>query len=173
MSTSHAEADGGAPPAPPAGLTWGVKASFVGYVAGLPDGQILAGRGAQVLGPRHFNFEPDDDAAAGSGPALRFRGRLLMTGHGGMMYIELQDPWIEFADNGSAWLSAVFDDGAGADKCRRTLADLELDGPRLSEHGRQWAAMNVRLQGDAVHLFNGQYPAGQELDPLFALLPNA
>ena len=56
-------------PLPPPGLSWGVKRSFIDYIASLPDGSISATAGATVSGSSLFCFSPatsDYDAARGT-----------------------------------------------------------------------------------------------------------
>jgi len=61
----HADAD---PPAlPPLGLTWGIKRSFVRYLSGLPDAQVSATDGAEIVEGSLFNFP----AAASTPPPVR------------------------------------------------------------------------------------------------------
>src|SRR5512134_1772276 len=74
---------------PPLGLSWGIKRSFVDYIASLPDGSVSATDGATVSGTSLFCFSPetsDYDVARGTG-VLRFRGDVRLAGHHGMLLV--------------------------------------------------------------------------------------
>ena len=104
-------------PLPPLGLSWGIKRSFIDYIAGLPDGSVSATAGATVSGSSLFCFSPDTsdyDPALGTG-VLRFRGDVRLAGHHGMLLVRLLDPWITFT-TGSGVLSISTGDGGGQDR---------------------------------------------------------
>jgi hypothetical protein len=150
---------------PPLGLTWGIKRSFIDYIAGLPDGAVSAADGATVIEPGRFCFAPegsDYNIARGTG-VLRFRGDVRVAGHHGMMFVRLLDPWIELS-GGRGTLSISTGDGSGQERTEvgtlRAAAAREIDGYLVWEH------VDVLISPAGSELFDGQYAAGQPMDPL-------
>jgi hypothetical protein len=164
----HADAD--RPALPPLGLTWGIKRSFVRYLSSLPDAQVSATDGAEIVEGSLFNFQPAGgsfDAAARTG-VLRFRGDVRLSGHYGMMFVQLLDPWVEFTADG-----AVLTVGEPGVDTRYALATLQPapDSPVDDEGGRLWEGVQAALSAAGSETFNDQYPAGQPMDPLFIRIP--
>lgn len=151
-------------PAP--GLSWGIKRSFLDYIASLPDGSVSATGGATVAGPSLFCFSADPcdyDVASGTG-VLRFRGDVRLAGHHGMLLVRLLDPWITFT-SGSGVLSISTGDGGGQD--RTAVGFLSPAVPRTAGDGSLvWDRVDVVISPDGSELFDGQYAAGQPMDPL-------
>lgn len=153
------------------GLVWGLKDSFLAYVAGCPDGTVELSPGTGQLPDGSFYFSPDPAAPPA---ALHFRGGVRLRAHGGMLDVCLADPrvdeisgqpvltaetwkdgvWqrISFAD--LSWLPAVAgtDDDAGDGTVRTLLAE-------------------TRLHPEATALFDDTYPAGEVLSPLLVRTP--
>lgn len=153
---------------PPSGLTWGVKRSFIRYISGLPDGAVSATEGATIVESSLFNFVPDGgdfDVDTGTG-VLRFRGDVRMAGHFGMMFVQILDPWLEFTTEGAALSTlASNEDGTGRD--RVILGTLQPGSPENIDGSFVWQGIDVAISPQGSELFNGQYPAGQPMDPLF------
>ena len=153
-------------PLPPLGLSWGIKRSFIDYIAGLPDGSVSATAGATVSGSSLFCFSPDRsdyDPALGTG-VLRFRGDVRLAGHHGMLLVRLLDPWITFT-TGSGVLSISTGDGGGQD--RTAVGFLSFAKPRHADGSLVWEHVDVVISPEGSELFDGQYAAGQPMDPLF------
>lgn len=153
-------------PLPPLGLTWGIKRSFIDYITGLPDGAVSAADGATVVQSSLFCFAPEDcdyDIARGTG-VLRFRGDVRLAGHHGMMFVRLLDPWIEFT-GGRGILSISTGDGGGQE--RTEVGTLHAAAPREVDGFLVWEHVDVLISPAGSELFDGQYAAGQSMDPLF------
>ncbi|MFD1212007.1 HtaA domain-containing protein [Arthrobacter sp. GCM10027362] len=153
---------------PPLGLTWGVKRSFISYLTRLPDGAVSAADGANVVASSLFNFAPDssDYGPSSSTGTLRFSGDVRMAGHQGMMFVRLLDPWIEFrVDEAELSVSTTNDDGSGLQ--RIVLGTMRPIAPQSAPGALVWQGVDVALTEAGSEVFNQQYPAGQELDPLF------
>jgi hypothetical protein len=153
-------------PLPPLGLSWGIKRSFIDYITSLPDGSVSATNGATVAAASLFCFSPessDYDAARGTG-VLRFRGDVRLAGHHGMLLVRLLDPWITFT-RGSGVLSISTGDGGGQD--RTTVGFLSPSTPRQAGGSLVWDHVDVVISPEGSELFDGQYAAGQPMDPLF------
>ena len=153
-------------PLPALGLSWGIKRSFIDYITSLPDGSVSATEGATVAGSSLFCFSPessDYDVARGTG-VLRFRGDVRLAGHHGMLLVRLLDPWITFTA-GSGVLSISTGDGGGQD--RTAVAFLSPSQPRHDGGSLVWEHVDVVVSPEGSDLFDGQYAAGQPMDPLF------
>jgi hypothetical protein len=151
-------------PLPPPGLSWGIKRSFIDYIASLPDGSVSATAGATVSGSSLFCFSPDSsdyDVVRGTG-VLRFRGDVRLAGHHGMLLVRLLDPWITFT-SGSGVLS--ISTGGGPD--RSAVGFLSPATPRDADGSLVWDHVDVVISPEGSELFDGQYAAGQPMDPLF------
>lgn len=123
-------------------LLWGIKASLLGYVRGMPDGAVtLAGGAEEAEGGFRF-----------PGGAGAFRGSVTLTGHGGMMRVVVADPAIVETDDG--WALEIADpDDATARLRFATIA--AFDGER---------ATGAALTEDGADLFFGPYERGTPLD---------
>ncbi len=166
MSPATASPD----PLPPLGLCWGIKRSFIDYLAGLPDGAVSAADGATVDEAGRFRFAPesaDYDAGRGTG-VLRFKGDVRLAGHHGMMFVRLLDPWIAFT-GGRGILSISTGGGSGLD--RTTVAVLRSGAPRTVDGSLYWEHVDVVISPEGSDLFDGQYAEGQPMDPLFIRIP--
>jgi hypothetical protein len=154
-------------PLPPFGLSWGIKRSFIDYINGLPDASVSAVDGATVDEAGHFRFAADSsdyDTVRGTG-ILRFRGDVRLSGHHGMMFVRLLDPWIAFT-GGRGILSISTGDGIGQD--RTAVASLRSGAPHQAAEGSLvWTDVEVAITDEGSELFDGQYAAGQPMDPLF------
>ncbi len=157
----------------PPGLTWGLKRSFVRYLSFLPDGGHSEADGASLVHGNFFHFEPAEgssyDPATRTG-TLRFRGDVRLTGHHGMLFVMIADPWVEVRD-GVGVLSVV-DHRQWPDRSHRlVLATLEVAAPARAGAAWVWPETAAALAADAQWLFNDQYAPGEELDPIFMVLP--
>jgi hypothetical protein len=154
-------------PLPPLGLSWGIKRSFIDYINGLPDASVSVVNGATVDETGLFRFaaeNSDYDAVRGTG-ILRFRGDVRLSGHHGMMFVRLLDPWIVFT-GGRGILSISTGDDVGQD--RTAVASLRSGAPRQAADGSLiWADVEVAITDEGSELFDGQYASGQLMDPLF------
>lgn len=157
---------------PPAGLTWGIKRSFINYISRLPDGAVTAQEGAGIIEGSFFRFEPDGGSFDPStdSDVLKFRGQVRLSGHYGMLSLFIADPWIEFTD-GSAVLSIV-DVGGWPDRSKR-IPLLALPSTRPVSDGSALVLPETRalLSPEGAGIFNDQYQAGTEMDPVSMASP--
>jgi hypothetical protein len=157
-------------PLPPLGLSWGIKRSFIDYITSLPDGSVSVSNGATLAAASLFCFSPelsDYDPARGSG-VLRFRGDVRLAGHHGMLLVRLLDPWITFT-GGRGVLSISTGDGGGQD--RTIVGFLSPSTPHQAAGFLVWDRVDVVISPEGSELFDGQYAAGQPMDPLFIRVP--
>ena len=165
-------------------LRWGIKRSFISYLSRLPDGSVSADAGASIVSGSYFQFAPDgggpvgeagsadpgtaeDPTPAGVGTAgiRRFRGQVRLSGHHGMMSLFVADPWLEFDAEGAV-LSVADPGQVPGSGARLELLQLAVPvGPDVA--GTGWTELPAQLAPAAVDLFNGQYAAGEEMDPVF------
>ena len=127
-------------------LRWGVKRSFVRYVE-------VAG-GIEVLAPgwrdvEAFRFPLVQRRA----DQIQFSGGVAFRAHRGLLSLTLQDPWIEFDEEGGAILSVLYVANRDSDGERVIVADVSADG-------------STTLTASGVSLFDSEYAPGTELDPL-------
>lgn len=153
-------------PLPPFGLSWGIKRSFIGYVNGLPDAAVSAVGGASFDEAGLFRFSVDRsdyDAVRGAG-VLRFRGDVRVSGHHGMMFVRLLDPWITFT--GGLGILSIGTGGNDGQE-RAAVASLRAGEPRRAADGSfVWVDVEVVITDEGSELFDGQYAAGQPMDPV-------
>ena len=162
------------PETPPEGLTWGIKRSFIRYISTLPDGGHAIGDGASLAHTSFFTFAPapgstfDPVTATGT---LKFKGQVRLTGHHNMLFVMVADPWIEL-DHENAVLTVV-DATAWPDRTRRIhLATLTPGAHQVLPGGSiVFPSVQARLAESGAATFGGNYPAGEEMDPLFVFHP--
>lgn len=145
---------------PPRCLRWTVRASFLRYVAGLPDGRASATDGARITqsDPQEFVYVTDPEHS--SDDVLAFRGDVRLSGHRGLLFVRVANPRIHL-DGVQARLTVddpMTEDGTGP---RLTLVSLAIEKRR-----DDWWGTDVRLTADGVAFFNSVYPADEPFDPL-------
>ncbi len=144
-------------------LTWGVKASFRGYVqaAGgsisLSDGAAHAEDGAFI-----FKASPGGDLAISSDGeatgAMRFQGTVTFEAHGGMLKSTITELGIEVGDDGLV-LTAL----EGPMNTGRCII-AQLHSIEVSE--RETVTLGAQISIDGMYQIADNYPPGTELDPL-------
>ncbi|PCC30018.1 hypothetical protein CIK76_02645 [Glutamicibacter sp. BW80] len=142
-------------------LEWGLKASFVGYISSLPDGRIEASNGVWQVG-NNLAFPVAVDAKSPEGE-LRFNGRVSFVGHGGMMKLDLIEPRIEEHDD-LVLLSVANENGE-----RLPIAEL-VETAVSNAFGLVKTRFAASLTEQGSALFNGQYKAGQDMEPVEVVL---
>lgn len=164
-----------APPGAALGLAWGIKGSFVDYVARMPDGRHSLGAGAHRTEAGTFVFPPVRGARRTTPDGLderiwEFTGDVRFGGHFGMLFVRVADPRIAIRD-GVGELT-VADQAARDDGERETLATVVLRSVPAPEGMLAWDSTEVLLHPSAVALFNDVYPAGEPLEQLSVVLPD-
>lgn len=125
-------------------LRWSIKDSLLSYVRAMQDGRIVVDGGATDVG-HSFEF-------AGTFDPLRFAGRVMLTGHSGMMRVIIADPAIVQSATGWVLEIADPDDAAG----RISFATLtDFDGV---------TAEAAALTAEGADLFFGPYEVGTPVD---------
>jgi hypothetical protein len=151
-----------------AGLSWGVKASFTRYVDSMPDGRRGAGYGATEVDGGVFFFELEDasgfDAATRTG-IVKYRGDVRYKAHGGMLFVMIVDPWLEFRGDSTS-LTVVDADRWPERDHRITLATLLPDERGSDRLPSGWEALEARLSPQGVDVFNDVYSVGELLEPV-------
>lgn len=125
-------------------LRWAIKDSLLDYVRSMQDGRVVADGGASEVASG-FEF------SATANP-LRFRGRVTLTGHNGLMHVIIADPGI--ASTPTGWVLEIADpDEPSVRLAFATLAAFDgasASGAELTEAGSD--------------LFFGPYTAGTPVD---------
>ncbi len=142
-------------------LTWGVKASFCGYVEGV-GGSISLSDGASRTADGAFVFTavPGGDlsiAADGSASgAMHFQGTVSFDAHGGMLKSTLTELGIEVTDDGLV-LTAL-DTQMNRGRC--TIAKLEP----VKDADSEATLLRSEITLDGMLQIADNYPPGTELD---------
>ncbi|RYD32269.1 MAG: hypothetical protein EOP85_21900 [Verrucomicrobiaceae bacterium] len=147
---------------PRVGFTWGLKRSFIRYIAYLPDGNHVAEDGAYLNEATLFTYPYSSTSVSDAGE-LRFRGTVRIGGHGGLLGVLLSDPWVHLS--GNQGVLSVIDPGKWPSRSHRVvLADLEVELQDVGEGSRLHGLATLAESG--VALFDGHYPRGTALDPV-------
>jgi hypothetical protein len=136
--------------ADPGHLAWGVRRSFVDYVQRV--GGTVSFGGAAFWHDGAFRFPAE------RGHSDRFSGEVLFSAHGGLLSVEIADPWLE--ENRGVLVLTVAD---FARAHRLPIAELERGGGWAGPH-------STRITEAGSILLGGTYPVGTELDPVTLLL---
>lgn len=159
---------------PLVGLRWALKRSFLDYIARTPGGRGSLSDGAVATELKEIVFGPDlgDRAAsAQEGVFHAFRGTVTFTGHFGMLFVRISNPWVTIkAEQGELTIVDPFEQGGDA---RLRLATFIVDGHGIADGFEYWTAADVRLAPEASALFNDVYPADSPLEPLAIIVPAA
>jgi len=151
-----------------AGLSWGVKASFNRYVDSMPDGRRGAGYGAAETQDGVFFFELEDasdyDVDTRQG-VVKYRGDVRYKAHGGMLFVMIVDPWLEFHGD-LASLTVVDAERWPQRDHRITLATLLPDEGGADRLPSGWRSLEARLSPRGVEVFNDVYSIGELLEPV-------
>ncbi|HWH26587.1 MAG TPA: HtaA domain-containing protein [Pseudolysinimonas sp.] len=147
-------------------LIWPVKESFIAYIVGAAAGAadlvkpatrtasgafVFPGASPSDRLPRHELEDP-----------LRFVGALILTGHGGMLNLPLQDPWVEWTASG--YVMSIVD----PDEAEGRLPFVAIAGFVTSED--QHRAHGTSLTSEGAELFFGPYNEGTVFDdPVISL----
>ncbi|WP_313811018.1 HtaA domain-containing protein [Glutamicibacter sp.] len=141
-------------------LEWGLKSSFVGYISSLPDGRIEAANGVWQAGTAlAFPVHP---AAEVPENEIWFNGRVSFSGHGGMMKLDLIEPRIENNDDKILLTISAGDDRVGIAELTETSVSNAM--------GLVKTRFSAVLTEAGSKMFNGQYPAGQQMEQVTVVL---
>ncbi|WP_052337035.1 HtaA domain-containing protein [Nocardioides alkalitolerans] len=161
---------------PPHGLRWGIKTSFIDYVRRMPGGRGTVGEGATPVGSHEMLFAldaapPPAEATAGAVRAWAFRGDVRFTGHGGMLFVRVANPWVVLGAD-EAVLS-IEDPYQTPDAPRLPLVTMRLrSDPAAEADGLEaWFSTEVRLTPEGVELFNDVYQVGEAFEPVAIIAP--
>lgn len=156
------------------GMIWGIKRSFLAYLARQPGTRDMFGDGAGKLPTGQYSFDlsndDDFDAVAPAG-TLKFRGTVRLIAHRGHLVVTISDPWIVLDERGSGRLSISTRTSESGEDSRRDLLDLNAPRPGIDDRGLLWTGIEAALTASAVDVFNEVYPPGEPLDPLTLRLP--
>lgn len=134
---------------PQRGLIWGIKDSFLRYVAGIADGVCELSDGAAPYSPGRFLFP-----ARGTGTA--YAGVLSVTAYGGILGVTVAQPHIAHTAHGRRLAVRTLD------PAHPVLHVAELEPAADTAPGT--VEYTARLLGEAVSWLGDAYAAGTELD---------
>lgn len=139
-------------------LRWGIKRSFIDYVANIARGEVVAeGAGFSNFQAR-FSQAGQQLSAEGLG-RVSYRGRITFTGHNQVL-LSIQNPVIEIAGPSSARLFADF--GAGSVH----FVNLNLAAGLRSQTGSliSYREIPTSLTSAGADAFSNFYVSGEALD---------
>lgn len=145
-------------------LTWGVKASFRGYVEAA-GGSIKLSDGATSTDEGEIVFEAvpggdlsiaEDGSATGS---MRFKGTVNFEAHGGMLNSTLTELAIEAGPDGLAL--TVLEMPGDEDRCE--VAKLF----RAEDSSAERTILRSEITMDGMYQIADNYPPGTELDLVY------
>jgi hypothetical protein len=115
-----------------------------------------------------FHFPLDIAPAAGDREAatLRFGGQVRFLAHGGLLRVDLVDPWLTVGAECTLSVEA-------APGRRLPVVVVNLPPPRQDALISMWLNAETRLHPDAVELFGGSYDADARFEPLTVRVPTA
>jgi hypothetical protein len=141
-------------------LRWGVKRSFLEYVANIAKGEV------EATGARFSNFtasfpQANHTIAANGLGAVRYSGQVSFTGHGQLL-LTVKDPEITIESETAARLSVTTDSG------RVHFANLNLASGQKSTDGSlvSYRGVATSLTAAGAGAFSDFYDAGQLLDDI-------
>jgi len=156
------------------GLRWALKRSFLDYIARAPGGRGTLSDGAVATEHKEIVFGPDlagSPAPAQEGAFHAFRGTVTFSGHFGMLFVRISNPWVTIQEeHGDLTILDPFQKESDA---RLRLATFIVDGHGIADGFEHWTAADVRLASEACPLFNDVYPAAEPLEPLTIIVPVA
>jgi photosystem II stability/assembly factor-like uncharacterized protein len=101
---------------------------------------------------------------------LRFAGAVRLTGHWGMLDVELRDPRIRLDGQGGTLL--VRERGGRDTEKVLPLAELRVSRRGTADDGAAYVELSASLTGQGGLLLGGQYTPGQALSPVRITFPS-
>ena len=156
------------------GLVWGIKRSFIAYLARQPDASNMYGDGAEGLvdGRYFFTLGNDEefDRRRLTG-TLKFRGTIRLMAHRNRLVVTISDPWIVFDGQGKGTLSTSTRNNAEDEDTRHDLVHLTVSPTESDAQAILWAGIRTSLAPGATQVFNEVYPPHEDFDPLVIRIP--
>ncbi|WP_158861663.1 HtaA domain-containing protein [Leifsonia sp. AG29] len=142
-------------PQPPLhALAWGVKHSFLVYVAAV-GGNVVTDGGAEASA-EEFRFPFVGEGAPGE---YRFAGRIRFRAHDGLLDVTIRDPWVR--------KTPVSTQVSVSDGSQRFVVAV---GPAFS--GQELSAVPLQLSERGTGLFHNTYPAFTDMDSVRFIRPS-
>lgn len=142
-------------------LVWGIRQSLLNYIGLLPDGDVAFSGGSRGSTGGPFSFFSEEmvyDEATREG-TMKFGGRVAIEGHGGLLSVVLENPWVELSSDEGLLTTIV----AGS----RTAVARFLPGVPSAEAGSlEWPGCLAYLTRAGVGWLGDQYVEGEEIAPI-------
>jgi hypothetical protein len=156
-------------------MTWGFKESFRSYISGtIANGEWTVEDGATYSTPS-FGWTGGAGELTGATGVVAFTGSITFTGHGGVLNTTVANPQLRFDGSDSATLlldvSGTTQEGVPVDERAVEFATIDLDGAVQGENVALTSSPAVLTEAGAAAF--GTYEAGEQLDPISAVLPGA
>jgi hypothetical protein len=156
-------------------MTWGFKESFRSYISGtIANGEWTVADGASYSTP-NFGWASGAGELTGDAGVVAFIGSITFTGHGGILNTTVANPQLRFDGSGEATLlldvSGTTQEGVPVDERSVEFATIDLDGALQGDTVVLTSSPAVLTEAGAAAF--GTYEAGEQLDPISAVLPGA
>jgi hypothetical protein len=156
-------------------LTWGFKESFRSYISGtIANGEWTVADGASYETPYFGWTGGAGELDAGRG-TIQFTGSITFTGHDGILDTTVANPQLVFDGSDTAMLlldvSGTTQEGVPVDERAVEFATIDLEGAVGGDDVVLTDSPLVLTGGGATAF--GTYEAGEQLDPIRAVLPGA
>ncbi|KRA25444.1 hypothetical protein ASD65_14200 [Microbacterium sp. Root61] len=140
-------------------LRWGIKRSLLDYVRRFDGGIVHAGAHAGADGRTVFPADPSaPEEWDGCGVLAAFSGAVQLRAHGGLLALDIAEPWIVLRGDTSLLTIADPDDARG----RSGFVVLVDAAPSV-----EWRGVSATvLTADGADQFLGTYRAGTGFDPV-------
>jgi hypothetical protein len=152
-------------------LEWGVRQSFLDYVHALDDGRVNMADGAGegehgFVFPTLCEYSSDrQNGDVGASRVLRFSGTIAFRGHGGLLWVDVAAPWLEFAGEGDGMLTVA---GPRPGTPRQPVARLNGLYREEIAGGFRWRSNEPTLTFEGTYWLGGYYAEGTILSPISA-----
>ncbi len=159
-------------PYPPYGLLWGIKSSFVTYIARMPDGQGSLSDGATTHESDKLEcfFPPLDRETAQAEQTWSFRGDVRFSGHANMLFVRIAHPRLEARGDRTVLtiapgLPPMRPPGSSWRRCGSNVV-------RATPDVDVWHGTEVLLTEAGADIFNNVYaPGGEPLEQFTMHVP--
>jgi len=141
------------------GLYWGVRASFVDYVAGSADGDIYGDDGVETDGSGTFRFPVRDAQRTASGWTIDFDGELRFLAHFGALNVGIVRPRVVLDEESDLSVEQ-------ANGVRIRIARVQSREPQRLDEWLVWPPLDAVLTAEGSAIFGDVYGENAALDRL-------
>lgn len=149
-------------------LVWGIKRSFLSYLARVPDARSSVTDGAEVTADGRYRYRSLGDERDGGALRLRYQGSVRFVAHNGQLGVGFTDPIVTIADD-EASVSVVDHTAGGVGTRIDLLSGTAVREAETSTIRMHLAGLRLTTAG-AERFFAGMYPQGEQFDDMDVVL---